>query len=207
MAHPPADLRWPSRPYTLTPDRLLALQRAYRLADGPTLTLAALADHDHAVTGGRRGRCWPSVQRLAELRGCTARTIQRHLAALEAAGLITRRVRGRARSALTTLHWDRIVADGPGPQPVRVTSDGPTPLDRVTSAAAPLGKPVKREKPRAARALEAARPPRAEGPEPPALTPDQRRQVAALLEGVPRDQRPGRMADAVAQVRALLDAA
>jgi hypothetical protein len=42
------------------------------------------------------------------------RTLQRHLAELIAAGLITRVVRGRHRSAFYWLHWDRLVANGPG---------------------------------------------------------------------------------------------
>ena len=64
------------------------------------LTFYALADHAH----NRTGECWPSMRRLAEILGKSTRTIQRHLHALKACGLVEfverRRHRGRFSSYL-----------------------------------------------------------------------------------------------------------
>lgn len=59
-----------------------------------------LADH----ANNENGLCWPKMQTLADILGLCVRTIQRHLQALSAAGVIEfverRRVRGRFSSYL-----------------------------------------------------------------------------------------------------------
>ena len=63
-------------------------------------TLCALSDHANS----KNGLCWPSMNRLARILGCSVRTVQRHLHLLKDQGLIEfverRRNRGRYSSYL-----------------------------------------------------------------------------------------------------------
>jgi DNA-binding transcriptional ArsR family regulator len=63
-------------------------------------TLCALSDH----ANNKNGLCWPSMNRLAHILGCSVRTVQRHLHLLKDQGLIEfverRRTRGRYSSYL-----------------------------------------------------------------------------------------------------------
>lgn len=65
------------------------------VSDGAKLTYWVVYDHDWNVPelGGRKGYAYPSVARIARLRGTTTRTIQRHLAELIGARLLTREAR------------------------------------------------------------------------------------------------------------------
>jgi DNA-binding transcriptional MocR family regulator len=63
-------------------------------------TLCALSDHANS----KNGLCWPSMNRLARILGCSVRTVQRHLHVLKNQGFIEfverRRNRGRYSSYL-----------------------------------------------------------------------------------------------------------
>jgi DNA-binding transcriptional ArsR family regulator len=63
-------------------------------------TLCALSDH----ANNKNGLCWPSMNRLARILGCSVRTVQRHLHLLKDQGLIEfverRRNKGRYSSYL-----------------------------------------------------------------------------------------------------------
>ena len=63
-------------------------------------TLCVLSDHANS----KNGLCWPSMNRLARILGCSVRTVQRHLHALKEKGLIEfverRRNKGRYSSYL-----------------------------------------------------------------------------------------------------------
>ena len=63
-------------------------------------TLCVLSDHANS----KNGLCWPSMNRLARILGCSVRTVQRHLHTLKEKGLIEfverRRNRGRYSSYL-----------------------------------------------------------------------------------------------------------
>jgi predicted transcriptional regulator len=63
-------------------------------------TLCALSDHANS----KNGLCWPSMNRLARILGCSVRTVQRHLHLLKDQGFIEfverRRNRGRYSSYL-----------------------------------------------------------------------------------------------------------
>ncbi len=65
------------------------------LSDGAKLTYWVIYSHDwyEPARGGRKGYVYPTVGRLAQLRHTTARTVQRHLAELIEAGLLTRELR------------------------------------------------------------------------------------------------------------------
>jgi hypothetical protein len=65
------------------------------LSDGARLTYMVIYGHDwyEAGRGARKGYAYPTVARLARLRHATDRTVQRHLAELIAAGLLTRELR------------------------------------------------------------------------------------------------------------------
>jgi hypothetical protein len=71
--------------------KLLLLGYAH-VSDGAKLTYWVIYDHDwlQATTGERKGYAFPALARLAQLRHATVRTIQRHLAELIAAKLLTR---------------------------------------------------------------------------------------------------------------------
>ena len=81
-------------------------------------TLCALSDHANS----KNGLCWPSMNRLARILGCSVRTVQRHLHVLKDQGIIEfverRRNRGRYSSYLyrvvhivrTTGHGRRVGA-------------------------------------------------------------------------------------------------
>ena len=80
-------------------------------------TLCVLSDHANS----KSGLCWPSMNRLARILGCSVRTVQRHLHTLKDQGIIEfverRRNRGRYSSYLyrvlhivrTTGHGRRVV--------------------------------------------------------------------------------------------------
>jgi len=51
----------------------------------------------------QKGVCWPSIATLAEERGKSPGTIQRHIAELEQLGYITRERRGDGQSAKTII--------------------------------------------------------------------------------------------------------
>lgn len=63
-----------------------------QLSDGAKVTYWVIYSHDwyEAGRGGRKGYVYPTIGRLALLRHTTARTVQRHLAELIEAGLLTR---------------------------------------------------------------------------------------------------------------------
>jgi DNA-binding transcriptional ArsR family regulator len=81
---------------------------AYALA-----TLCALSDHANS----KNGLCWPSMNRLARILGCSVRTVQRHLHLLKDQGLVEfverRRNKGRYSSYLyRVLHIVRTTGHG-----------------------------------------------------------------------------------------------
>jgi len=63
-------------------------------------TLCVLSDHANS----KSGLCWPSMNRLARILGCSVRTVQRHLHLLKGQGFIEfverRRNKGRYSSYL-----------------------------------------------------------------------------------------------------------
>jgi DNA-binding transcriptional ArsR family regulator len=63
-------------------------------------TLCVLSDHANS----KSGLCWPSMNRLARILGCSVRTVQRHLHVLKDQGLVEfverRRHKGRYSSYL-----------------------------------------------------------------------------------------------------------
>jgi DNA-binding transcriptional ArsR family regulator len=63
-------------------------------------TLCVLSDHANS----KSGLCWPSMNRLARILGCSVRTVQRHLHVLKDRGLLEfverRRHKGRYSSYL-----------------------------------------------------------------------------------------------------------
>jgi predicted transcriptional regulator len=63
-------------------------------------TLCVLSDHANS----KNGLCWPSMNRLARILGCSVRTVQRHLHVLKDKGLLEfverRRNKGRYSSYL-----------------------------------------------------------------------------------------------------------
>jgi DNA-binding transcriptional ArsR family regulator len=81
-------------------------------------TLCVLSDHANS----KSGLCWPSMNRLARILGCSVRTVQRHLHVLKDRGLLEfverRRHKGRYSSYLyrvvhivrTTGHGRRVEA-------------------------------------------------------------------------------------------------
>lgn len=56
-------------------------------------TYHALLDHANNKTG----RAWPSINRLADILGLCRRTVERHLQALQSAGLVLSNGQGRGR--------------------------------------------------------------------------------------------------------------
>ena len=86
--------------YTMTPNVLLFGYRT--LTDAEKLTYQAIDSFDWSDGAGlRKGFVYPSLRTLASLRGTAERTIRRHLAALERAGLLTREL----RPSLTSVLW------------------------------------------------------------------------------------------------------
>jgi DNA-binding transcriptional ArsR family regulator len=76
-------------------------------------TLCILSDHANS----KSGLCWPSMNRLARILGCSVRTVQRHLHVLKDKGLLEfverRRNRGRYSSYLyRVLHIVRTTGHG-----------------------------------------------------------------------------------------------
>jgi DNA-binding transcriptional ArsR family regulator len=76
-------------------------------------TLCVLSDHANS----KSGLCWPSMNRLARILGCSVRTVQRHLHVLKDKGLLEfverRRNRGRYSSYLyRVLHIVRTTGHG-----------------------------------------------------------------------------------------------
>ena len=76
-------------------------------------TLCVLSDHANS----KNGLCWPSMNRLARILGCSVRTVQRHLHTLKEKGLIEfverRRNRGRYSSYLyRVVHIARTTGHG-----------------------------------------------------------------------------------------------
>lgn len=85
--------------YTLTPNVLLFGYRM--LTDAERVTYQAIDSFDWSDGAGmRKGFVYPSLRTLASLRGTKERTIRRHLAALERAGLVTRELRPSRTSVL-----------------------------------------------------------------------------------------------------------
>ena len=56
-------------------------------------TYLALIDH----ADNKTGRAWPSINRLADILGLCRRTVERHLQALQSAGLVLSNGQGRGR--------------------------------------------------------------------------------------------------------------
>ena len=76
-------------------------------------TLCVLSDHANS----KNGLCWPSMNRLARILGCSVRTVQRHLHTLKDQGLVEfverRRHKGRYSSYLyRVLHIVRTTGHG-----------------------------------------------------------------------------------------------
>jgi hypothetical protein len=73
-----------------------------QVSDGAKLTYWVIYSHDwyEASRGGRKGYAYPTIGRLARLRNSTERTIQRHLAELIEAELLTREMRPGKASVL-----------------------------------------------------------------------------------------------------------
>ncbi len=85
--------------YTMTSNVLIFGYR--QLTDPVKLTYQAVDSFDWSNgEGKRKGYAFPSLATLAELRGVDARTLRRHLAALEEAGLLRREVRAGQPSLL-----------------------------------------------------------------------------------------------------------
>jgi DNA-binding transcriptional ArsR family regulator len=85
--------------YTLTPNVLLFGYRM--LTDAEKLTYQVIDSFDWSDGAGlRKGFVYPSLGTLSSLRGTKERTIRRHLAALERAGLVTRELRPSRTSIL-----------------------------------------------------------------------------------------------------------
>jgi hypothetical protein len=71
------------------------------LSDGAKLTYQVVDSFDWGNDAGvRKGYAYPSIVRIAAARGVNERTIQRHLAELEAADLLEREVRPRQSNVL-----------------------------------------------------------------------------------------------------------
>jgi DNA-binding MarR family transcriptional regulator len=78
--------------YTMTSNVLLFGYK--KLSDSEKLTYQAIDSYDWSDgEGKRKGYAFPSLTTLAQLRGVDERTLRRHLAALENAGLLRREVR------------------------------------------------------------------------------------------------------------------
>lgn len=78
--------------YTMTSNVVLMGYR--QLTDAEKITYQVIDSFDWSDTAGaRKGYAFPSLSTLARLRGVDVRTIRRHIAALEAAGLMTRQPR------------------------------------------------------------------------------------------------------------------
>ena len=78
--------------YTRTSNTLLFGYRG--VSDSAKITYQVIDAFDWTdKEGSRKGFAFPTLARLASLRGTTDRTIRRHLAELEASGLLTRRAR------------------------------------------------------------------------------------------------------------------
>jgi DNA-binding transcriptional ArsR family regulator len=85
--------------YTVTSNVLLFGYK--ELSDGAKLTYQVIDSFDWSDGAGlRKGFAYPSIGRLAEIRGVDARTIQRHLSELGKAGLVTRREQAGKRNLL-----------------------------------------------------------------------------------------------------------
>jgi DNA-binding transcriptional MocR family regulator len=78
-----------------------ALSRAVERIVGLTTPQVALLGKLCAMADAK-GTCWPSHERLAELMGCSRRTIIRTMAQLEKMGWVTRQRRHRADGSRTT---------------------------------------------------------------------------------------------------------
>ena len=78
--------------YTMTSNVLLFGYK--HLSDGAKLTYQVIDSFDWSDSAGlRKGFAFPSLQTLAKARGVEKRSLRRHLAELEQAGLITRKER------------------------------------------------------------------------------------------------------------------
>lgn len=85
--------------YTMTSNVLLFGYQ--HLSDGAKLTYQVIDSFDWSDGAGlRKGFAYPSIGRLAEIRGVDGRTIQRHLAELGKARLITRKEQPGKRNLL-----------------------------------------------------------------------------------------------------------
>jgi len=85
--------------YTLVSNVIIFGYR--KLTDAEKLTFQAIDSFDWPdEKGERKGYAYPSLSTLARLRGVDERTIRRHLAALEGAGLLTREQRAGRPSLL-----------------------------------------------------------------------------------------------------------
>lgn len=85
--------------YTMTSNVLLFGYK--NLSDSEKLTYQAIDSYDWSDgEGKRKGYAFPSLSTLAELRGVDERTLRRHLAALEEAGLLRREHRAGEPSLL-----------------------------------------------------------------------------------------------------------
>ena len=103
------------------------------LPTGPKMVLLALADN-----ANDRGECYPSVQTIAQKCSMGERTVQGHLTALEAAGIVTRDMR-LGRSTLYTINPRKLCAPAPVAPP---QNPAPTPAAFAETPAEPAPPPA-----------------------------------------------------------------
>lgn len=130
-------LRWPSRPYSLTPDTLLRVRREHGLSPACALVLAAVVSYDHQLAGGRKGVVWPRVAAIAADAELSERQTRRHLATLAERGLVVPLDQGggRGRAVRRRVCWEALVPDGPGPRPAETLSPPHRPARETLSPA------------------------------------------------------------------------
>lgn len=92
------------------------------------LVLLAIADH-----ANDRGECWPSLARLAEMCRIDVRSVRRNLAALEAAGEITRTL----KTGRKTTYRIALTPDAGVPPDATVTPDAGVPPPRTLASETP----------------------------------------------------------------------
>lgn len=82
----------------------VVLTQYQHVSDGAKLTYFVLESYDWPdETGKSKGKCWPSIETLAQARGKSYDTIVRHLKELEKAGLI--RIESGQDTGTTNRYW------------------------------------------------------------------------------------------------------
>jgi hypothetical protein len=113
--------RRPQYDFVIVPKAFLCGYRG--LSDGAKLTYQVIAGFDwpSGIRGGRKGYVFPSAATLAQMRGTTVRSIQRHIQQLVRVGLL-RRVRRPNRPSYLVLN--PIAAEEETLHRVRLASNG-----------------------------------------------------------------------------------